>query len=119
MLVCACASGYPKGGLSCNLKGGGPWLGPAFTDNRTVWGHNHYVAAAASAYVAAHWPSESNIIWSGAEVGSHVQSGGRGFQQCKVATTKNPCAVREKTLHTLLTTLHQPPAFFCAVLARI
>eukprot|EP01052_Picozoa_sp_SAG31_P022332 SAG31_NODE_1772_length_7306_cov_3.341335_11_plen_398_part_00 len=84
---------YPSGG-GCNLVGGGFWLGPGWDNNSTVNGHNHFVASAASAYVAKHWPTESKIIWSGSEVGSKVQSGGAGFQQrCPaVATARNPCA---------------------------
>ena len=43
-------------------------------------------------YVAANWPPESKLIWSGVEVGLRVQSGGAGFQKCAVATERNPCA---------------------------
>ena len=69
---------FPKG-FSCNLSGG--------LRNK----NNHQVASKASAYVADNWPSESKIIWSGFEVGVHVQSGGKRFQDCGVATSKNPC----------------------------
>ena len=69
---------YPSGS-ECNLMGGG--------SNQ----HNHLVASAASSYVAANWPPESKLIWSGGEVGKQVQSGGAGFQKCtKVATDTNP-----------------------------
>ena len=57
--------------------------------------HNHYVASAASSYVAAHWPPASKIIWSGSEVGVMVQSGGARFQQrCPAVADPryNPCA---------------------------
>ena len=76
---------YPSGG-ECNLEGGG---------DQGYGLHNHRVAAAASAYVAAHWPPESAIIWSGFEVGIRVQSGGAGFQQrCPAVADPryNPCA---------------------------
>ena len=69
---------YPHG-YECNLMGGG--------SNK----HNHEVAAAASSYVAAHWPPESKLIWSGFEVGFRVQTGGARFQKCKAATVANPC----------------------------
>jgi len=58
----------------CNVCGGGR--------NQ----HNALTASNASSYVAANWPSESKLIWSGFEVGVQVQSGGAGFQRCKVAT---------------------------------
>ena len=77
---------YPLGGGECNLEGGG---------DQGFGLHNHEVASAASSYVAAHWPSESSIIWSGSEVGVLVQSGGKGFQsRCpSVADPRtNPCA---------------------------
>ena len=68
---------YPSGS-ECNLMGG--------LSNM----HNHLVASAASSYVAAHWPLESKILWSGFEVGNRVQSGGANFQKCKVANATNP-----------------------------
>ena len=77
---------YPKGG-ECNLQGGG---------DQGFGLHNHYVASAASGYVASNWPSSSRLIWSGAEVGAGVQSGGAGFQKrCPAVAdpTTNPCAV--------------------------
>lgn len=49
---------YPRGG-ECNLEGGG---------EQGFGLHNHIVASAASSYVAANWPPESEIIWSGSEV---------------------------------------------------
>jgi hypothetical protein len=76
---------YPQGN-ECNLMGGG--------DN-PVNHHNHLVASAASSYVAANWPPTSKIIWSGAEVGGGVQSGGAGFQsRCPSVADPdyNPCA---------------------------
>ena len=72
---------YPASGTSgpeCNLCGGG--RNP----------HNQRVAAAASSYVASHWPASSRIIWSGFEVGLQVQSGGAGFQRCDVARAHDP-----------------------------
>ncbi len=84
-LLAVMGGAYPKG-KECNLMGGG---------DQGFGLHNHYVASAASSYVAAHWPPSSKIIWSGAEVGSRVQSGGAGFQQrCpSVADARhNPCA---------------------------
>ena len=68
------SNGHPE----CNLCGGG--------SNQ----HNHLVASAASSYVAAHWPSQSKLLWSGFNVGLKVQSGGAGFQKCAVATQANP-----------------------------
>lgn len=65
--------GSHGGGPACNLCGGGKNV------------HNSETASAASSYVAAHWPRESQIIWSGFEVGVDVQSGGAGFQRCAVA----------------------------------
>jgi len=67
--------GHHTGGPACNLCGGGKNA------------HNAQTASAASSYVAAHWPPESQIIWSGCEVGVMVQSGGARFQQCAVAET--------------------------------
>jgi len=52
--------------------------------------HNHLVASAASSYVANNWPSESQIIWSGFEVGIKVQSGGAKFQKCAASNASNP-----------------------------
>ena len=72
--------GSHGGGAACNLCGGG---------SNT---HNHLTASAASSYVASHWPAESKLVWSGFEVGVSIQSGGRAFQQCAVATARNPCA---------------------------
>ena len=71
---------YPNG-TECNLCGGG--------SNS----HNHFVASAASSYVAAHWPSTSSILWSGAGIGVQVHSGGAGFQRCGVASSKNPVKI--------------------------
>eukprot|EP00658_Telonema_sp_P-2_P049588 TRINITY_DN3772_c0_g1_i1.p1 TRINITY_DN3772_c0_g1~~TRINITY_DN3772_c0_g1_i1.p1 ORF type:complete len:259 (-),score=29.92 TRINITY_DN3772_c0_g1_i1:289-1065(-) len=68
---------YPSG-LECNLEGGKSNL------------HNHLVAAQSSAYVAAHWPPESKIMWSGAEVGVRVLTGGFEFQRCVPAAELNP-----------------------------
>lgn len=84
-LLAVMGGAYPKG-RGCNLEGGG---------NQGFGLHNHYVASAASSYVAANWPPSSKIIWSGVEVGLRVQSGGAGFQQAcpAVANPKfNPCA---------------------------
>lgn len=82
--------GAHGGGAECNLCGGG----------RNV--HNLATASAASSYVAAQWPMESKLIWSGFEVGVSVQSGGSAFQEkCAVAaeckqnpniTQCDPCA---------------------------
>eukprot|EP00966_Prymnesium_polylepis_P143294 3307862-Prymnesium_polylepis.1 len=71
---------YPasKGNPECNVCGG--------LRNE----HNHVVASAAAAYVAAHWPASSFLLWSGFEVGFEVQSGGARFQKCPVATPSNP-----------------------------
>lgn len=66
--------GQHGGGAACNLCGG------------SSSAHNHRTASAASSYVAAHWPRESKLIWSGFEVGVSIQSGGTGFQRCAVAT---------------------------------
>jgi hypothetical protein len=76
---------YPKG-KECNLMGGG---------DQGFGLHNHYVASAASSYVAANWPPSSKLIWYGAGVGLRVQSGGAGFQQrCPSVADPhhNPCA---------------------------
>jgi len=64
---------YPTsaGKPECNLCGG--------SRNR----HNDGVASAASSYVAAHWPPESRILWSGFGIGLQVESGGAGFQRCR------------------------------------
>jgi len=79
-LLAVMGGNYPSG-YECNLMGGGS--NP----------HNHAVASAASSYVAANWPAESKLIWSGFEVGIMVQSGGAGFQKCKVADPNtNPAA---------------------------
>jgi inosine-uridine nucleoside N-ribohydrolase len=78
MVLAVMGGKYPTGGTECNLCGGG--------SNQ----HNHLVASAASSYVAANWPSESKLIWSGFEVGIEVQSGGAGFQKCAVATETSP-----------------------------
>jgi inosine-uridine nucleoside N-ribohydrolase len=85
MTLAVMGGAYPSG-AECNLMGGGKE--PDGSE------HNHLVASAASSYVASHWPAESKLIWSGAEVGLRVQSGGAGFQQrCpEVASTSNPCA---------------------------
>jgi purine nucleosidase len=48
--------GSHSGGPACNLCGGGKNA------------HNARTASAASSFVAAHWPPESQIIWSGFEV---------------------------------------------------
>ena len=45
--------GQHGGGAACNLCGGGKNV------------HNHLTASAASSYVAAHWPNETKLIWSG------------------------------------------------------
>jgi hypothetical protein len=69
---------YPAsdGLAECNVCGGGSNA------------HNHDVASAASSYVAANWPPESKILWSGFEVGLMVQSGGAGFQErCPTVAT--------------------------------
>eukprot|EP00947_MAST-08B_sp_MAST-8B-sp1_P003962 g3962.t1 len=71
-LLAVMGGAYPSG-TECNLCGGG--------SNQ----HNHLVASAASSYVAANWPTESSIIWSGSEVGFQVQSGGANYQKCKAA----------------------------------
>jgi hypothetical protein len=66
------SQGFPE----CNVCGGGSNV------------HNQKVASQASSYVAANWPAESRLIWSGFEVGFQVQTGGVGFQgRCpKLAT---------------------------------
>eukprot|EP01052_Picozoa_sp_SAG31_P033861 SAG31_NODE_3882_length_3789_cov_1.497561_2_plen_516_part_00 len=84
-LLAVMGGGYPSG-HECNLMGGG---------DQGFGLHNHYVASAASSYVAANWPAVSKIIWSGFGVGVKVQSGGAGFQRrCPVVAepTRNPCA---------------------------
>lgn len=68
------SDGFPE----CNVCGGG----------RNA--HNHDVASAASSFVASNWPSSSELIWSGFEVGFMIQSGGAGFQKCPVADASSP-----------------------------
>ena len=86
VFVLAIMGGKYPSGKECNVMGGG---------DQGFGLHNHYVASAASSYVAANWPSSSKLIWSGGECGVQVQSGGAGFQRkCPdVADPKhNPCA---------------------------
>ena len=71
---------YPSG-QECNLCGG---------DSNQ---HNHFVASAASSHVAKHWPKASRILWSGFNVGSHVLTGGAGFQRFQSTTILNPVRV--------------------------
>lgn len=79
-LLAVMGGSYPSSGTGaeCNVCGGGSNLA------------NHVVASAASSYVAANWPADSQLIWSGFEVGVMVQSGGAGFQKCTVANASSP-----------------------------
>jgi poly(3-hydroxybutyrate) depolymerase len=62
------------GFAECNVAGGG--------------GADHPTGAAASSYVAAHWPAESQLVWSGFDVGGPVKCAG---QLATCAPASNPC----------------------------